>query len=311
MAGRRGRSNAEKLARMGRILLLLRAHPGGLTTDQLLEQVGYGPGPLASRMRALHRDLAALARDGWRIDTQETANTPALRVLRTVDNRFATLFTPAQRTQLARAAACAGPEVADALATDLGRAPGTPAFAAVPTDGLARLSICQSATADRCLLRFTYKGTPRRAHPMAVLLRPGGWYLRAVDEGDGLVKQFAIDRMRGLAKDAPGSARPGPRTAPEPLWDFMRRRVHDPVPATVDTTSEHLPEALTALAANGYEILDAPDPDRVRLEITVTNTSALLDRVLELGERVRLIGPPEVRDALRARLAVWQVADGR
>ena len=49
---------------------------------------------------------------------------------------------------------------------------------------------------------------------MTVLLRPGGWYLRAVDEGDGIVKQFAIDRMRGLAKDAPGTSRPGPAAAP-------------------------------------------------------------------------------------------------
>lgn len=302
MPGRRGRSNADKLARMGRILLLLRTHPAGLSTDQLLERVGYGDGTHASRMRALHRDLAALARDGWRIDTSETANTPALRVLRTVDNRFATLFSPAQRSELARAAACAGPEVADALALDLGRTEGPAIFAVVPTDGLGRLSVCQAAAADRCLLRFTYNGSPRTAHPMTVLLRPGGWYLRAVDEGDGIVKQFAIDRMRGLAKDAPGTARPGPSAAPEPLWDFMRRRVHDPIAVTVDTTEEHLPDVLSALATNGYDIVDAPG-GHVRLDVVATNTSALLDRILELGERVRLVGPEAVRDSLRARLA--------
>ena len=93
----------------------------GLTTEELLERVGYGDGPRASRMRTLNRDLAALAEDGWRIDTLPTANTPARRVLRTVDNRFATLFTDAERAQLARAAACAGPGIADALAEDLGR----------------------------------------------------------------------------------------------------------------------------------------------------------------------------------------------
>ena len=57
----RGRSNRAMLARMSRILLLLRGHPGGLTTEDLLERVGYGDGPRASRLRTLHRDLAALA----------------------------------------------------------------------------------------------------------------------------------------------------------------------------------------------------------------------------------------------------------
>ena len=87
------------LARLSRILLLLRRHPGGLTTEDLLERVGYGDGPRASRLRTLHRDLATLATEGWRIDTMETANTPAVRVLRTVDNRFATLFSAAERAR--------------------------------------------------------------------------------------------------------------------------------------------------------------------------------------------------------------------
>lgn len=303
MTGRRGRSNADKLARMGRILLLLRAHPSGLATDQLLERVGYGAGSRASRMRALNRDLAALAADGWRIETEQTANTPALRVLRTVDNRFATLFTAQQRAQLARAAACAGPDVAEALAPDLGRDDRPPLFAALPTDGLRRLSACQSAAADRCVLRFTYNGSPRLVHPVAVLLRPAGWYLRGLDEADGIVKQFSVDRMRGLSRDPPGTARPAPTAAPEPLWDFMLQAVHDPITATVDTIEEHLPQVLSELAVNGYEILDPPGPGLVRLTVEVTNTSALVDRVLELGERVRLVGPPELRAALRARLA--------
>jgi hypothetical protein len=290
---------------MARILLLLRAHPTGLTTDDLLERVGYGELSTASRMRALHRDLAALAAEGWRIDTAETANTPARRVLRTVDNRFATLFTPQQRAQLARAALCAGPEVADTLADDLGRDPGPPTFVALPTDGLGRLSVCQSAAADRCLLRFTYNGSPRTVHPMGVLLRPGGWYLRGLDEGDGIVKQFAVDRMRALHRAAPGTARPGPASAAEPLWDFMRQRVHEPITVTVDTTEEHLARVLSALAANGHALVDSPDPDRVRLEVVVTSTSALLDRILELGERGRLIGPEDVRERLRDRLQPW------
>jgi predicted DNA-binding transcriptional regulator YafY len=291
---------------MGRILLLLRAHPAGLTTEQLLDLVGYGSGPRASRKRALNRDLAALADDGWQIDALETANTPAMRVLRTVDNRFATLFTAAQRTQLARAAACAGPEVAAALAADLGTAEGPAPFVAMPQDGLHRLGACQAAAADRCRLRFSYNGSARTAHPFAVLLRPAGWYLGAVDAGDGLAKYFAIDRITGLRVDPPGTADPPPSPVPAPVWDFLRVPVHPAYRAVVDTPSHHLAEVLSALGTNGHELVEPADPagGDVRVEVVVTNTEVLVDRLVALGTRVRLVGPEQARAALRTRLLV-------
>lgn len=299
---RRGRSNRDMLARMSRILLLLRTNPAGLTTDQLLDRVGYGTASRPSRMRTLNRDLAALAADGWRIETMETANTPALRRLRTVDNRFATGFTASEREQLARAALCAGPDIADALACDLGRAAGPPVFVMAPGDGRGRLGVCQSAAADRCTLHFTYNGRARQAHPVGVVLRPAGWYLQALDSGDGVVKHFAIDRMRHLSKDVPGSARALLPQAPPPVWDFMRRLEHDPMTVTVDTPDEHLPDVVAALGVNGHEVRPAPDPGMVRVDVTVTNTDALLVRLLELGRRVTLVGPESVRGRLRDRL---------
>ena len=45
----------------------------------------------------------------------------------------------------------------------------------------------------------------------------------------------------------------------------MRHRVHDPITVTVDTTQQFLPDALSALAAWGHELVDAPDPDRIRV----------------------------------------------
>lgn len=303
------------LARMARILGLLRAHPAGLTTQQLLDRVGYDAGlPHASRLRTLNRDLAALARDGWRIDTLPTANTPAVRVLRTVDNRFAVLFCAAERAELARAAACAGPTVADALADDLGRASGPPPFVSTGLDGVGRLAVCQAATADRCILTFAYNGSARLTYPIGVLLRPGGWYLRALDTGDNRVKQFAIDRMRRLRKGAPGTSPPIPDTMAPPVWDALRARVHDPIVVTVQARTAFLPDVLSALATWGHEIVDVdgdppsdghPDGPRIRVEVPVTNTEALVVRLVELGTRVRLIAPDDVREALRARLLAF------
>ena len=305
---RRGRSNRAMLARMSRILLLLRGHPGGLSTEDLLERVGYGDGPRASRLRTLHRDLATLAAQGWRIDTLETANTPAVRVLRTVDNRFATLFTEAERAQLARAAACAGPDVADALADDLGRAPADAVpFRQAFVDGLGRLAVCQAATADRCQVGFEYGGKPRLVHPVELLLRPAGWYLRALDTGDGKVKTFHVDRMRQLTKGEPGSAQPVPEQDLElqrPVMDPMALLVHEPVTVEVDTDVEHLPDVLTALARQGHTLWspDPANPDVVRLSIIVTNTQGFIARLFALGRRVRLVGPESIRDEVRDRL---------
>lgn len=299
---RRGRSNRDKLARMSRILLLLGTNPAGLTTDQLLDRVGYGTASRASRKRTLNRDLEALGEDGWRIDRMETANTPALRRLRTVDNRFASGFTAGERSQLARAALCAGPEVADALACDLGRADGPPVFVMAPGGGRGRLGLCQSAAADRCTLDFTYNGRRREAHPIGVVLRPAGWYLQALDAGDEVVKLFSIDRMRHLTRGAPGSARTISQEPPPPIWDFMRHAVHDPITVTVDTTEEHLPDVLAAVGVNGHELRPAPDPGVIRVDVLVTNTDALLVRLIELGKRARLVGPETVRARLRDRL---------
>lgn len=290
------------LGRMARILGLLRAHPQGLTTDELLERVGYGSGSTASRMRTLHRDLAALGRDGWRIDTEPTANTPARRVLRTVDNRFATLFTESERAQLARAALCAGLGVAAALAADLGTSSEAPAFVATGLDGLGRLAVCQAAAADRCTLAFAYNGTDRLTFPVRVLLRAGGWYLRALDTRDNRIKQFSIDRMRHLRKGPPGSSPPIPDTGDGPVWDQMRTRAHDPIDVTVDTVEDHLPDVLSALATWGHELVDSPHPGRIRVVVPVTNTDALMVRLAGLGRRVWLVGPDAVRDAFRDRL---------
>jgi len=84
--------------------------------------------------------------------------------------------------------------------------------------------------------------------------------------------------------------------------DEILVRVHEPITVSVDTTQEFLPSALSALGTWGHELVDAPDADHVRVQVPVTNTEALVVRLVELGTRVRLVGPEPVREALRARL---------
>lgn len=208
-----------------------------------------------------------------------------------MDNRFAIPFSDAERAQLARAEACAGPGIADVLAEDLGRSPEPPVFVATGVDGLGRLGVCQAAVADRCTLAFTYDGTDRLVFPIRVLLRAWGWYLRALDTGDSTAKQFSIDRMRRLRKGLPGTSPAIPDTGTPPVWDQLRTRALDPITVTVDTTEEFLPSTLSALATRSHDLASFQDSERIRVHVPVTNTDALLVRLVELGTRVWLVGP--------------------
>ena len=306
MAGR-GRSNAQLLARSGRIIALLRAHPAGLTTQELRESVGYGPTGRASQMRTLNRDLAFLQEAGWRIDTVLDGHNPARRVLRNVDNRFATMFTPDERAQLARAAACAGPEIATALGEDLGAPPtGAPPFLLAHQDGYRRLALCQAAAADRCQLAFDYAGRRRITSPVTVVLATN-WYLRALDHGHQErpeYKTFAIDRMRNLKMGPPGSASPVAESeAGKPVIDPMAVRRHPPVEVVLSTDQDNLADVVDALGRGGYAQQPGSEPGSVIITVAITNLDALPGRLFELGLRVRLVGPETVRQRIQEVLS--------
>ena len=84
----------------------------------------------------------------------------------------------------------------------------------------------------------------------------------------------------------------------------MALPVHDPITIEVDTTTDNLPDVLTALARQGHTLW-SPDPDdldQVRLAITVTNTQAFIARLFQLGRRVRLVGPETIRAQVRDQL---------
>ena len=140
-----------------------------------------------------------------------------------------------------------------------------------------------------------------------MLLRPAGWYLRALDTGDWKVKTFHVDRMRRLSMGEPGTARPVPEAdlaLQQPVMDPMALPVHDPITIEVDTDTDNLPDVLNALARQGHTLW-SPDPDHpdlVRVAITVTNTEAFIARLFQLGLRVRLNGPEPIRAQVRDRL---------
>jgi predicted DNA-binding transcriptional regulator YafY len=112
--------------------------------------------------------------------------------------------------------------------------------------------------------------------------------------------------MSEVVPDAPGTA-PAVAVPVRPQLDPVTWEVDPPVDVLVVTTPEHLAHVESMLGAASE--VDA-DGDEVRLTIPVTHRAAFRRRLYELGTRVRLLGPPEVRDEVRAELQAVAQGDG-
>lgn len=245
----------------------------GVTTPDLLERVGYADDEAGKR--ALMRDLDDLRAVGLRIDNQAGEGEYARYVLQPGDVRWQVEFTPAQRTALSAALAAARERV-------------TVDTSPLPID----LDRVREAVRARCLTHFRYNGTLREADPYGYQWVRGDVVLVARDRAAAMIKAFSVRRIQDLVIDAPGTA-DVPADAPRPSLDPVTWLVDEPVVAELDCPG--FTEDVVALIGGEVE------GDRVR--VTVTNRRIFFARLLELGSRARLVGPPELREELRAMLA--------
>lgn len=288
------------MERLTQILTALSAAPAHtLPGDDILDVVTYGAETLEDRRDQLRRDVRHLETLGWAIDNVAEPGDPARYRLTAVDNRLRLELTPEQRYELVRAAQAGG--LVD-LVPGLGGAPAgaerAPDFATQVTRDDTALARVQRAVAGHCLLRFTYRDSARVVVPHALHLRRGGWYLTGQELGSSEPKTFAVARMSDVAPDAPGSA-PVPATPVRPQLDPISWQVDPPAEVRVATTSEHRRHVEGMLGAASRV---AGDGDEVHLIIRVTHRAAFRRRLYELGTRVRLLGPDDVRDEVRVEL---------
>jgi len=159
------------------------------------------------------------------------------------------------------------------------------------------------------VLRFTYKGTPRVVHPESVRSQNGTWYLRGQEDTEGEdapVKAFVVARMSDVSADPPRTARPV-RAVRHPELHPMSWEIDPPVEVTLRTTTDHQPDVLRWLGEPAAVEVDPSTGSGAAGEVTmryvVTHRAALRTRLYELGRRVVLVGPEEVRRELLAELS--------
>lgn len=297
MVGAPGRDPVKAMQRLLRLLAVLdEAGANGVDRDTLITIGEYGDADPGSQLAL---DLKRLRGLGLVIDNTAGPGEPAHYRMVSGDNRLRLKLTPDQLAALQRAVNVA--DRAD-LAKDLGIKPsslppavGTQVASRAP---LADLSKCLQAIQLGSRIDFTYKGTPRRVHPGSVRFQNYRWYLSGVEDGDDIVKNFAIGRMADASLQRPGTALPVPqvrRLALHPL----RWEVDPPTEVTLRTTPDYVADVRRWL----QEPRAVTERDgHVDLTYVVTHRQAFRARIYVLGPRVRVTGPGEVRDEILAEL---------
>lgn len=280
MAKAAGRDQIGPMERLFRLLICLSdGGDRGVSVQKLLKVAGLDEVTDANKAQ-LRRVLRHLADGGWDIVNQAEEGTDGRYVLRARDNRLALLLTPGERAALQQALADVDADV-----------PEPPEF----------LGDLQRAAERHCLTHFTYKGVRRHVHPYTLHSGPSGWVLRGRETTSEIVKEFVVSRMADdVDIDQPGSAEVV-HTVPHHGFDPMDWDLDPPVDVIVATEPGNLTEVHRVLS--GAAVV-GQDGDQLLLSRRVTNRAAFWSRLYELGVRVRVVGPPELRaevvDDLRA-----------
>ena len=280
-------------AAVSRLILLLRhlaaAGERGLTAPELVALGGYPTDKEKVAEASLLRDLKRLADAGWEYERVSGEGEVARYVLHRRDLADQVGLAPAERSVLEALLEFRAEE----------RLP-EPRSKDVPVV-IRKLS---QAVDHHCVVALRYRDRHRQVEPIRLHTTPAAWWLRARDD-DGHCKWFRLDRMHDVELDIPGSAAADidddPVSSLNPhLW------VEDPpTVTTLEVGREHLPMVLSTFP--DAEVA-AGEGDLLTVGVVVTNRAALFLWLVEMGTRVRLLGPDEVREQLLAQLR--EVADG-
>jgi len=285
------------MERLVRLIGVMNQHRTGAPVDLLLKAVAPEAVGDDARRRMLSRDIEHLNNLGYDIRNVAEQGADGVYVMRARDNRLQVHLTPEQRGELLRAAIAAGLE---GMSAHL--APDGPADS-VPPPSTGHLDLVQRGTTRHCLVRFEYKGEPRVVHPARVHSGPSGWYLSGREDsgsGRGVVKEFVVSRMSEVSLDAPGTAEVVDEP-PRPSLDPLTWLLDPPTDVVLEVPAEHrlLVENLLGEPAQGADRADGAD---VRMTYVVTNRAVFRLRIYELGTRVQVLGPEDVRREILGEL---------
>jgi predicted DNA-binding transcriptional regulator YafY len=294
-----GRDQREPMERLVRLATALH-HAGrvGAPSETLIRVAGFEGDRDA--ISALIREFRHLRTLGWEIENVGGSGGSGRYRMTTVDNRLRVKLTPGQQAALRRAVLLADrQDLADRLGLSADERPPEVA-AAVPTSGYDEaLTTVVNALRMQRRLRYRYKGADRVVHPEAVRTQNGKWYLGGREDGADVVKWFVVSRMSDVRADAPGTAERAPAARHTGLHP-MTWQVDPPVEVTLRAPADYAADVRRWLNDPASEV---ERDGVVEMVYRVTNRAALRCRLYELGPRVEILGPDDVRREVLEELA--------
>ncbi|MGZ4608721.1 MAG: helix-turn-helix transcriptional regulator [Actinomycetes bacterium] len=291
------------MERLVRLITVLNAAELGVPADRLLAALQAGEASDDARRKMLDRDIGHLNSLGYDIRNVAPAGADGVYRMFARDNRLRVHLTPAHQAELLRAVVASGrSDLAPHLAAD--DAP-PPRPVRTDADSGRQLDQVLRAAARRCLIRFDYKGRPRVVHPVRVHSGPSGWYLTGREEQQTAVKEFVVSRMGAVTLDAPGSAQPVEQSS-RPSLDPLSWEEDPPLDVVLSVQTEHLPLVVTVL---GDPAATEDGEGSVRATYRVTHRAVFRRRVYELGTRVTVVSPDELRAEMLDELTA--IVEGR
>ena len=294
MARPPGRDQNAPMERLVRLIGALTKHRSGAPLAVLLKVVAADDATDEARRKMLSRDLEHLNALGYDIRNVADIGSDGVYVMRARDNRLQVHLTPEQRGELLRAAIAAGLE---GMATHLGSG----------DDRSARRRRPRRPTSTWCSAAppgTAWCGSPTRAsrgwctRPGCTAGRPAGTSAVARTGGE-VVKEFVVARMSDIALDPPGTADGGGR-AGAPV---ARPAVVAGRPARRGGARRCRPSTGCSPRTSSVR-RSAPRESGGDLALTylVTNRQVFRYRIYELGTRVTVLSPTEVRAEIVAEL---------
>ena len=293
---------ADAVERITNLVALLLETRAPLTADQIATELrGQYPAGAAALRGAFERDKALLREIGVPLEQEVLAGADAGRTAYWIDRRRYELadLDLADDERAALELAVAAARLADAQFGLLklgaeGRG-AAPVVANVPE--LSALPPLRDATARHCEVAFAYRGSPRRLHPYALLLRQGFWYVIGHDVDRAEERTYRVDRIEGDVSVGPDGAFERPEGF-DPRDAFPSDpRLLGEEPAATATVAVDASHAAAVRRDLGLPAGDQPADvgGRVVVEVPCANVYAFASWQFGWGDAVEVLAPPDVR----------------
>jgi predicted DNA-binding transcriptional regulator YafY len=298
-----------RLERLINLVAALLSSSVPLTADELRWRVPGYPEDLQAFRRSFERDKEALRDMGVPITLEPISDAPGSPdgyVIRRdayylpdpglEPDELAALHLAASAVELEGAS---GLQALWKLGGTVAESGPAPTRAALPSP--AQLPDLFAAISAMTPVAFRYRAQERRVEPYRLRFRNGHWYVEGRDVDADAERSFRVDRIESpvVASGAAGTfQRPEGEAAPSPPpWQMGDE---EPVVARVLVDAEQAGWAEGHVGAAAVD--ERRDDGSVVLAVRVTNRDAFRSFVLGFLDHAEVLGPPPLRDDMRAWL---------